>query len=310
MDTSEEYSTPLSAMIEEFSLSPVFLPPNDPPITHSALNRPGLALSGFFEDFEPARVQIIGNAEYSYLRSLPPERRRESVAGLFARKPAAVLFTAGNPPTPEALASAKEEGVPLLTTKESTGDFSAALIAWLQVQLAPRITRHGVLVEVYGEGVLILGDSGIGKTETAIELVKRGHRLIADDAVEIKRVSARSLVGSAPDIIRHYAELRGIGIIDIRRIFGIGAVKLTEKIEMVIDMVPWEAGSNYDRFGLSPETTEIMGITLPKVTIPVRAGRNLAIIIEIAAMTNRERRMGYNTAEEFNRRLTEQLEKQ
>ena len=299
------YSTPLSGMIEEFSLQAVYLPEEEVLLTRPDLNRPGLALSGFFEQFEPDRVQIIGNAEYAYLNSTGAQRR-ERLFDFFSKKPAAVVYTAGNAPYPEAIDAAKEYGVPLLTTENTTGEFSAALIAWLSVQLAPRITRHGVLVEVYGEGVLILGDSGIGKSETAIELVKRGHRLIADDAVEIKRVSAKSLVGSAPELIEHYAELRGIGIIDIRRIFGIGAVKLTEKIELVVNLQPWDSAANYDRFGLETEYQEIMGIEVPKVTIPVRAGRNLAIIIEIAAMNNREKRMGYNTAEEFNRQLLRQ----
>lgn len=300
------YTTPLSGMIEEFSMTPVFLPPEEVQLSRTDLNRPGLALSGFYEMFEPDRVQVIGNAEYAYLNSVSPEARRESLSRFFSRKPVAVVFTSDNPPYPEAVEAARANTVPLLRTDSTTSEFSAALIAWLSVQLAPRITRHGVLVEVYGEGVLIIGDSGIGKSETAIELVKRGHRLIADDAVEIKRVSAKSVVGSAPELIKHYAELRGIGIIDIRRIFGIGAVKLTEKIELVVNLQPWDRTASYDRFGLETEYQDIMGIQIPKVTIPVRSGRNLAIIIEIAAMNNREKRMGYNTAEEFNRQLLRQ----
>ena len=181
------------------------------------------------------------------------------------------------------------------------------MIASLNLHLAPRITRHGVLVEVYGEGILILGDSGVGKSENAIELVKRGHRLIADDAVEIKRVSSKALVGTAPDIIRHYVELRGIGIVDVRRLFGMGAVKDTEKIDLVVKLEPWEQGKMYDRLGLEDETIEILGLKLPAITIPVSPGRNLAIILEIAAMNNRQKRMGYNTAEEFNKRLMGQM---
>ena len=183
----------------------------------------------------------------------------------------------------------------------------AALIASLNKHLAPRITRHGVLVEVYGEGLLLLGDSGVGKSETAIELVKRGHRLIADDAVEIKRVSAITLIGSAPEIIRHYVELRGIGIIDVRRLFGMGAVKDTERIDLVINMEPWVQGKMYDRLGLDDQTVDILGIKIPAITVPVRPGRNLAIILEIAAMNNRQKKMGYNTAEEFNKRLMSQM---
>jgi HPr kinase/phosphorylase len=183
----------------------------------------------------------------------------------------------------------------------------AALIAFLNLRLAPRITRHGVLVEVYGEGILLLGDSGVGKSETAIELVKRGHRLIADDAVEIKRVSAKTLVGEAPEIIRHYVELRGIGVVDVRRLFGMGAVKNSEKIDLIINLEPWVQGKMYDRLGIDEEHTEILGISLPSITIPVRPGRNLSIIIEVAAMNNRQKKMGYNTAEEFNRRIMESM---
>jgi HPr kinase/phosphorylase len=188
----------------------------------------------------------------------------------------------------------------------ATTDFVASLIASLKIHLAPTITRHGVLVEVYGEGILILGDSGIGKSETAIELIKRGHRLIADDAVEISKVSEKTLVGRAPSIIRHYMELRGIGIIDVKRIFGVGAVKETEKIQLVIKFEPWIEGKLYDRMGLDNETVEILGITIPAITIPVRPGRNLAVILEIAAMNQRLKKMGYNTAEEFNKQLEEE----
>jgi HPr kinase/phosphorylase len=181
------------------------------------------------------------------------------------------------------------------------------MISSLNTHLAPRITRHGVLVEVYGEGLLILGDSGIGKSETAIELVKRGHRLIADDAVEIKRVSAKTLVGSAPDIIKHYVELRGIGIVDVRRLFGMGAVKETEKIDLVINLEHWIQGKMYDRLGLDDEKIDILGNEISSITIPVMPGRNLAIILEIAAMNHRQKKMGYNTAEEFNKRLMSQM---
>ena len=206
------------------------------------------------------------------------------------------------------LEAARNEGIPLLRTEDRTSPFMASLIASLNTSLAPRITRHGVLVEVYGEGVLILGDSGIGKSETAIELVKRGHRLIADDAVEIKRVSSKTLVGTAPDLIRYYIELRGIGIVDVRRLFGMGAVKATERIDLVIKLENWEPGKAYDRFGLDEEVEDILGIGIPALTIPVHHGRNLAVVLEIAAMNNRQKKMGYNTAEEFNQRLMEQIE--
>ena len=182
----------------------------------------------------------------------------------------------------------------------------AALISSLNNSLAPRVTQHGVFVEVYGEGILIQGDSGIGKSETAIELVKRGHRLIADDAVEIKRVSAKTLVGTAPELIRYYIELRGIGIVDVRRLFGMGAVKATEKIDLVINLEHWNPEKMYDRFGLEEQYENILGINVPSITIPVHPGRNLAVVLEIAAMNNRQKKMGYNTAEEFNKRLLEQ----
>ena len=204
-------------------------------------------------------------------------------------------------------AAAEEYHVPLLSMEGNTSEFAAALIAYLNVQLAPTITRHGVLVEVYGEGILLLGDSGVGKSETAIELVKRGHRLIADDAVEIKRVSATTLVGRAPEIIRHYVELRGIGIVDVRRLFGMGAVKETEKIDLVINLENWQQGKMYDRLGLEETTVDILGINVPSIVLPVCPGRNLSVVIEVAAMNNRQKRMGYNTAEEFNKRLMESM---
>ena len=200
--------------------------------------------------------------------------------------------------------------MPLLTTADRTSYIMANMISWLNVQLAPRVTRHGVFVEVYGEGILLMGDSGIGKSETAIELVKRGHRLIADDAVEIKKVSAKKLLGSAPELIKHYVELRGIGIVDVRRIFGMGAIKEIEQIDLVINLEQWVNGKMYDRFGLQSETINILDVEVPSVTIPVTPGRNMAIIIEIAAMNHRQKKMGYNTAEEFNKRLMAQLEAQ
>ena len=197
------------------------------------------------------------------------------------------------------LEAAKRNRIPLLSTPDTTSSLVAALVSVMNVELAPRITRHGVLVEVYGEGILLLGDSGVGKSETAIELIKRGHRLIADDAVEIRRVSAKSLVGQAPENIRHFIELRGIGIINARRIFGMGAVKLTEKIDMVINLEIWDNQKIYDRMGLDEEYTEILGIKVPVLTIPVKPGRNLAVIIEVAAMNNRQKKMGFNAATEL-----------
>ncbi len=306
---ADVYTVELSKIINEFSLEKIYLPDDADKIAIHLMdvNRPGLQLAGFFDHYEPQRIQIIGKVEHRYLESLSDDARRKSILGFLESKPVAVVISSSLEIFPEFYELGEYFEVPILRTADSTSAFMAALIAFLNVQLAPRITRHGVLVEVYGEGILILGDSGVGKSETAIELVKRGHRLIADDAVEIKRVSAKTLVGSAPEIIRHYVELRGIGIVDVRRIFGMGAVKLTEKIDYIINLEPWVQGKMYDRFGLESEYTDILGIKIPTTTIPVKPGRNLAIILEIAAMNNRQKKMGFNTAEEFNKKLMGQM---
>ncbi len=303
----ENEKVTLSKIIEEFKLGSTYMPEDggDREIIIAEVNRPGLAFSGYFERFEPARIQIVGIVEDAYLKDMDPDRRRSIFIEFFSRNPVAVILTSGLTPGDDMLELASYYEVPLLSTEQLTSPFISALIAHLNLLLAPRITMHGVLVEVYGEGVLILGDSGIGKSETAIELVKRGHRLIADDAVVIKKVSAVSLVGSSPELIQYYVELRGIGIVDVRRIFGMGAVKQTEKINMIIKLENWVQGKAYDRFGLEKEFTNILGIDVPTTTVPVRPGRNLAIIIEIAAMNNRQKKMGYNTPEEFNKKLIE-----
>jgi HPr kinase/phosphorylase len=305
-----KYSIPLSDIISEFSLEEINMPssPKEIKISSPEVSRPGLALSGFVEVFEPFRIQIIGKAEHKYLSRLSKSQRAIRINEFFKLKPVAVVITTNLLVYEEMLEAARAEGIPLLRTEDRTSPFMASLIASLNTSLAPRITRHGVLVEVYGEGVLILGDSGIGKSETAIELVKRGHRLIADDAVEIKRVSNKTLVGTAPDLIRYYIELRGIGIVDVRRLFGMGAVKATERIDLVIKLENWAPDKAYDRFGLDEEVENILGIGIPAITIPVHHGRNLAVVLEIAAMNNRQKKMGYNTAEEFNQRLMEQIE--
>ena len=304
MDAKTVYSVPLGQVIDEFQLEEINGPVDrERPVEKNEVNRPGLALVGHFGYFEPARIQIVGISENDYLSRLEDARRAEVFDAFFAMNPVAVVFSTSLPVGDDIIEAANRHKVPLLRTAQKTSEFMAALIAWLSVSLAPRITRHGVLVEVYGEGILILGDSGVGKSETAIELVKRGHRLIADDAVEIKKVSAKALVGSAPALIRHYVELRGIGIVDVKRIFGMGAVKDTEKIDMIINLEPWVQGKMYDRFGLESEYTDIMGIKVPTTVIPVRPGRNLAVILEIAAMNNRQKKMGYDTAKEFNERL-------
>ncbi len=306
----ETYSIQLSKVIEKFNLETLYLPnlPQNILIDCSRVNRPGLQIAaGFFDYYEPERIQIIGLMENQYLTTLDASERTVRLDAFFASKPAGVIFTSSLAVSDELIEIAEKHGVPLLRTAERTSEFMAALIAYLNVELGPRITRHGVLVEVYGEGILLLGDSGIGKSETAIELVKRGHRLIADDAVEIKRVSATTLVGRAPEIIRHYVELRGIGIVDVRRLYGMGSVKMTEKIDLVINLENWQDGKMYDRLGLEEDYMDLLGIKVPMIVLPVCPGRNLSVVIEVAAMNNRQKRMGYNTAEEFNKRLMESM---
>ena len=300
---SEKYTVSLQSIIKEFQLETLFMPDNEIFIESSDISRPGLPLSGYYGYFDPSRIQILGKTEYGYLEDFPRDIQLQRLEEFLSKEPAAVVVTSKLEVSPEFISIAKKYNVPLLRTEWRTSEFTANIISSMKVSLAPRITRHGVLVEVYGEGMLILGDSGVGKSETAIELVKRGHRLIADDAVEIKKVSSKTLVGSAPEIIRHYVELRGIGIVDVSRLFGMGSVKNTEKIDMIINLEPWEDGKMYDRFGLEAEYMDIMGINIPATTIPVKPGRNLAIILEIAAMNNRQKKMGYNTAEELNNRL-------
>ena len=301
----QSYTVPLSAIIKETSLEVVYTPcPTEERMVMSAdVNRPGLALSGYFDFFDSDRIQVMGKNEHSFLENLPHDLRESHINELVSTNPPAIILARELEVLPELLEACQTHSVPLLLSRESTSTLMASLIAYLNVQLAPRITRHGVLVEVYGEGVLLMGDSGIGKSETAMELIKRGHRLIADDAVEIRRVSAKTLVGSSPDNIRHFIELRGIGIVNVRRMYGIGSVKNTEKINMVIQLEPWEQGKNYDRLGLDGETINILGIDVPSITIPVTPGRNLAIIIESAAMNNRQKKMGYNAAQELLHKL-------
>ncbi len=305
----EIHTIPLARLVQDHHLEVVVRPDDFEEILISTpeVNRPGLALAGFYEIFEKERIQLIGKAETHYLQSLEPSTKRVMLQKFVDAKPVAIIYTTDIPADEVVIERARLRQVPVLRTKVKTSPMMAALIASLNNYLAPRITRHGGLVEVYGEGMLLLGDSGIGKSETAIELVKRGHRLIADDAVEIKRVSDRTLLGSAPEIIRHYIELRGIGIVDVRRLFGIGAVKDTERIDMVIQLENWVEGKMYDRMGMDEEHVTILGIDVPSITIPVRPGRNLAIILEIAAMNNRQKKMGYNTAEEFNKKLMRQM---
>lgn len=300
-----KFTVELSKIIDEFSLESIYMPKNPEKILISStdVNRPGLQLGGFFDYFDNERIQIIGLTEVSFLKRFVEEKRRNAIDKLLSRHPPALVICRGLELFPEILELAKLHSVPVMRTSESTSGFMSGLISYLNVQLAPRITRHGVLVEVYGEGILLLGESGVGKSETAIELVKRGHRLIADDAVEIRRVSSRTLVGTSPENIRHFVELRGVGVINARRIFGMGAVKLTEKVDMVIHLEVWDSNKIYDRLGEENEHTKILGINVPSLTIPVKPGRNLAIIIEVAAMNNRQKKMGYNAAQELLQKL-------
>lgn len=295
------YSVSLEKLIKEFNLQTVYLPrePKDILITSADVNRPGLQLNGFFDFFDCSRIQIIGKSEVAFLKQLSEQELDAICDKFFSYQPPLVIISRGLEPFPQMMQAVQKYKVPLMGINDATSSFMSALISILNVELAPRQTVHGVLVEVYGEGILLLGESGVGKSETAIELVKRGHRLIADDAVEIRRVSSRSLVGTSPENIRHFVELRGVGIINARRIFGMGAVKMTEKIDMIIQLEPWDKKKVYDRMGIENQYMELLGISITTTTIPVKPGRNLAIIIEVAAMNNRQKKMGYNAAQEL-----------
>ena len=292
---AENFKVSLQRIVEEFKLEVIYIhkDASEVMIDENDVNRPGLQLMGFYEYFNPERIQIIGKMEFAYLSTLDEKTRRERLQLLFAQRIPALIISRELPYFAEMLELAKEYEVPLLRSKESTSNFMSGLIAFLNLTLAPRITRHGVLIEIYGEGVFITGESGVGKSETAIELVKRGHRLVADDAVEIRKVSNISLVGSSPDNIRHFLELRGIGIINARRLFGIGAVKMTEKLDLVVELEQWNPEKIYDRMGVDTEYVSLLGVKVPSLTIPVKPGRNLAVILEVAAMNNRQKKMGY-----------------
>lgn len=298
---SSKYSVSLEKLLKDNQFEKLYMPkePEDIIITSPDVNRPGLILSGFDSYFDNERVNFLGMTEIEYINSIPEAERQQRLEVFMSKRPALLIITRSLPCPDDLLALAEKYEVPVIASTDSTSRCMAEIIAYLNVELAERITRHGVFVEVYGEGVLILGDSGVGKSETAIELIKRGHRLIADDAVEIKKTTAKTLIGSAPDNIRHFIELRGIGIVNARRIFGMGAVKLSEKIDMVVELEPWDSDKVYDRMGLDNVTKEILGVSVPYTVVPVQPGRNLAIIIEVAAMNNRQKKMGYNAAREL-----------
>ena len=300
----------LTQLVEEFRLEVGYKASDYEKIrlTVEDVARPGLQLAGYFDHFEPMRLQVMGNVEASYLQKLREEERAIVFDRLFSYKVPALLIARGIAVDSQCLAMAKKHDITILRSQEPTSTIVSTIIAYLKAALAPSVTRHGVLMEIYGEGVLMMGESGMGKSETAVELVKRGHRLIADDAVEIRKVSSRSLVGTAPELIRNYVELRGIGIINVAKLFGMGAVKAENEINLVINVVPWKNHEIYDRIGLEDQHMEILGVKVPMYTIPVSPGRNLAVILEVAAMNNRQRKMGYNPALEFTQQIDRHYE--
>lgn len=303
----DECELSLSELIKDLKLETVYMPESKKElmIKNSDINRPALQIAGYFSHFDETRIQIFGMVEHDYLMELDEQTRRNNIDRFFSFSFPCLIITRNMEVPDDFIELAKIHEIPLLRTEKHTSSFSSRAIYYMNAKLGPQITRHGVLVEVYGEGILILGDSGVGKSETAIELVKRGHRLIADDAVEIKKVSPHELVGSAPPVLKHYIELRGIGVINVAKLFGMGAVKESSNIDLIINMVPWRDGEAYDRLGMETQYTEILDVKVPSITVPITPGRNLAVIFEVAAMNNRQKRMGYNAAVEF----TEQMSK-
>ena len=278
-------------------------------IVTSEINRPALQLTGYFDHFYSERVQIIGYVEYTYLEHLPRETKLPIYEKFLSYHVPCIIYTTMTEPDEDILRLAEKYEVPVFSTKMTTSSFMAEVIRWLNVELAPCISIHGVLVDVYGEGVLIMGESGIGKSEAALELIKRGHRLVADDVVEIKKVSDATLVGRAPDITRHFIELRGIGIIDVKSLFGVECVKLDQNIDLVINLEEWSKDTEYDRLGLEDQYTEFLGNKVVSHNIPIRPGRNIAIIVESAAVNHRQKKMGYNAAQELYNRVTQNIMK-
>ena len=303
----DTYGVPLEKMVSDFSMEVVFAASDFDQIqlTVEDISRPGLQIAGYMDHFEPMRLQVIGNVEASYLQKLTEQERAVTLDRLMSYKFPALLIARNIPVDPQCLKMAQKHNVTVLRTAEATSTIISSIIAYLRAKLAPKITRHGVLMEVYGEGVLLIGESGIGKSEAAVELLKRGHRLIADDAVEIRKIAENSLVGSAPDLIKNYIELRGIGIINVAKLFGVGAVKAENEINLVVNIVSWDPQQAYDRLGLEDQHIELLGVEMPMITIPIKPGRNLAVILEVAAMNNRQKKMGYNAALEF----TEQMDR-
>lgn len=306
----DTYSVPLKDLVKQFDLKIEYAATDYDSVrlTVPDVSRPGLQLAGYFDHFEPMRLQLMGNVEISYLGKLSPEERNITFDRLFSYRFPALILSRDSEPYPECLAMARKHNVTLLRSKEATSNIISGVISYLSSAMAPRITRHGVLMDVLGEGILLTGESGIGKSEAAMELIKRGHRLVADDAVEIRKISASTLVGSAPELIRNYIELRGIGIVNVARLFGMGAVRSDKKIDLVVDIVPWKNHEVYDRLGLEDQYMDILGVKVPMYTIPITPGRNLAVIMEVAAINNRQRKMGYNSAIEFTEQINRHFE--
>ena len=306
----DTYSVPLHDVVREFGLDVAYASTdfNSIRITVVDVARPGLQLAGYFDHYEPMRLQVMGNVEMSYVSRMSSWERTAIFDRLFSYKFPALIIARGLEPFPEIMSMARKQNITVLRSDEPTARLTSRIITYLKDALAPRITRHGVLVEVYGEGLFLTGSSGVGKSEVAVELLKRGHRLIADDAVEMRKISAHELVGTAPELIRNYIELRGIGIVNVAKLFGMGAVRSENEINLVVNIVPWNTQAAYDRLGLEDQYMDILGVKVPMNTIPVTAGRNLAVILEVAAMNNRQRKLGYNAAQEFSDRIDRHFE--
>ena len=295
----------LTKIIKEFDLEEItsFGTEDNIHITVADCTRPGLQLAGYYDHFGHDRLQLMGNMEMAFLARLDSRERENCLDKLFAQKIPCMVIARHREPFPELIKISQKYQIPLLRARDATSTFMSTLIKYLNIELAPMVSLHGVLVEIHGEGVLILGESGVGKSETAIEIVKRGHRLIADDLVEVRRVSDTTLLGRAPQMLRHLLELRGLGIIDVKELYGVSSVKMQESINFVINLELWNDNKIYERIGINEEHTEILGISVPSITIPVRPGRNLAIIAEVAAINFRQKKMGYNAALELTKRL-------